>query len=77
VILKGIERDVTNSSAQACKDNSVEKSNPDAVPIEQSNPSEKQLLTFVINNVQKLWNHVLIGFLLPLCSWKRRSRRKQ
>ncbi|CAN6309104.1 unnamed protein product [Urochloa humidicola] len=35
-ILKGIERgDVTNSYAQACKDGSVEKINPDVVPLEQ------------------------------------------
>lgn len=62
MILKGIERgDVTNSCAQACKDGSVGKSNPDVVPLEQSNLSEKQLLTFVIN-VQKLLNHVLIVF---------------
>ncbi|KAF8659405.1 hypothetical protein HU200_058617 [Digitaria exilis] len=38
VILKGIEKgDITNSCAQACKDGSVEKSNPDVVPLEQSN----------------------------------------
>ncbi|CAN6286648.1 unnamed protein product [Urochloa humidicola] len=37
-ILKGIERgDVTNSCAQACKDGSAEKINPDVVPLEQSN----------------------------------------
>jgi PERQ amino acid-rich with GYF domain-containing protein len=64
VILKGIERgDVTNSGAQACKDGSAEKSNPDVVPLEQSNISLKQLLTFVIN-LQKLLNHMLIVFRL-------------
>ncbi|CAL4936237.1 unnamed protein product [Urochloa decumbens] len=37
-ILKGIERgDVTNSWVEACKDDSVEKINPDVVPLEQSN----------------------------------------
>ncbi|TKV91053.1 hypothetical protein SEVIR_9G070100v4 [Setaria viridis] len=43
VILKGIERgDVTNSCAQACKDGSVGKSNPDVVPLEQSNLTGKE-----------------------------------
>ena len=60
--MKGIERgDVTNSGAQACKDGSVEKGNPDAMPLEQLNLSLKQLLTFVIN-LQKLLNHTLIVF---------------
>ncbi|OEL26218.1 hypothetical protein BAE44_0012763 [Dichanthelium oligosanthes] len=43
VILKGIERgDITNSWAQACKDGSVEKSNPDVVPLEQSKLSGRE-----------------------------------
>ncbi|KAJ1293375.1 hypothetical protein BS78_01G063200 [Paspalum vaginatum] len=37
LILKGIERgDITNSGSQACKDDSVDKSNPDVAPLEQS-----------------------------------------
>ncbi|WVZ60729.1 hypothetical protein U9M48_010713 [Paspalum notatum var. saurae] len=43
VILKGIERgDITNSGAQACKDGSVDKNNPDAVPLEQSELSGRE-----------------------------------
>ena len=60
MILKGIEKgDITNSLAQACKDGSDDKSNPDVVALEQTKLSEKQLLTFVIN-LQKFLNYVSI-----------------
>lgn len=68
MILKGIEKgDITSSCVQSCKDGSAEKSNPDVVPLEQSNLSEKQLLTYV-SNLQKLLNHVLIVFCSPFAA---------